>query len=578
MINTRKVKSILATLLAGTLAVDSLHALPLGASSAPTFGISIPASLGSVTDTYKARSTDTQPELILIQDLHSNRSVQFSISGILRSLKSQNLLPEQVAVEGGTGPIDLTVLGSVQDPKARKKGADYLVRQGEIPGDVHFALLDGQTKLYGVEDDASYQAMLNVYRESYKERMAVREQLDSLLRSLAALESNDEVSDKVAELKTEVQAVRGFVTNDVIPNELPEHLRNATAAAAALQGTLINGKPLQLTQPLNAAVNFYALALMRDKDLFNNTVALRQAANQKTSVLLAGGFHSEGIAELCRKNGLSYAVVTPTIKRHTRVDEALYVRSMLGNHITVAQLREGIDWAARMIRPPLQNMQAEALPNASASQIGFGRNLGISLRTLGDRIQGLVRGIATTVALVAPATRVAPAATSDSTANPVVAEATTEEPQAAGSVTTSGIVTKGSVLGAVALLMGASSVGWSQPTAAAAQVFSFSPLVYVAATAIGLIALGVLIGGPYLSANVRALTNAILEKARAEADETTSVRQAVNAIRNSPERLQVIYDQVLAASPSLGTDPTLQRRTREEITQMAARAALARSA
>src|SRR5207244_3898327 len=107
-------------------------AIPFGstAQSSP-FQISLPRSLGYVSETWAPSSAEApagKPDVILIQNLHVNRSVQFAISGILKRLKAQGLLPETLAVEGATGPVDIASMQQA-DPQFRKAAATYLVEQ-----------------------------------------------------------------------------------------------------------------------------------------------------------------------------------------------------------------------------------------------------------------------------------------------------------------------------------------------------------------------------------------------------------------------------------------------------------------
>src|SRR5688572_21072138 len=106
----RSLKAILAVFLAHALAAQSVLALPARSySSSPVFKLHIPSSLGYISETYSppAAKASNKPDIILIQDLHVNRSVQFAISGILKRLKAQNLMPDHIAVEGDVGPIDI---------------------------------------------------------------------------------------------------------------------------------------------------------------------------------------------------------------------------------------------------------------------------------------------------------------------------------------------------------------------------------------------------------------------------------------------------------------------------------------
>ena len=61
--------------------------------------------------------------------------------------------------------------------------------------------------------------------------------------------------------------------------------------------------------------DFYAIAIKRDKALVDNTIEAMNKEDARISVLVTGGFHSEGIAKLLEKQNISYLVVCPNITK-----------------------------------------------------------------------------------------------------------------------------------------------------------------------------------------------------------------------------------------------------------------------
>ncbi|MDP2929356.1 MAG: UTP--glucose-1-phosphate uridylyltransferase, partial [Candidatus Omnitrophota bacterium] len=61
--------------------------------------------------------------------------------------------------------------------------------------------------------------------------------------------------------------------------------------------------------------DFYAIAIKRDKALVDNTIGAMNKEDARISVLVTGGFHSEGIAKLLEKQNISYLVVCPNITK-----------------------------------------------------------------------------------------------------------------------------------------------------------------------------------------------------------------------------------------------------------------------
>jgi hypothetical protein len=76
------------------------------------------------------------------------------------------------------------------------------------------------------------------------------------------------------------------------------------------------------------AINYYELALKRDAALAANTLYKMAVSGQSSAILIAGGFHTQGIVDVLRKHDISYIVVRPGIGSDNRDD--IYDRQMSG--------------------------------------------------------------------------------------------------------------------------------------------------------------------------------------------------------------------------------------------------------
>lgn len=74
-----------------------------------------------------------------------------------------------------------------------------------------------------------------------------------------------------------------------------------------------NGNFRNIDGQLPEMEKFYSLALERDKILVDNTLNKMNEINTKQAILVAGGFHTDGIIELLKERGVSYLVVTPKV-------------------------------------------------------------------------------------------------------------------------------------------------------------------------------------------------------------------------------------------------------------------------
>ncbi len=391
----KTLKTLLALFLSSTLTLQSVQASPAGTAS--PFKLTLPSSLGYISETYRPASAEAsagKPDFILIQDLHVNRSVQFAISGILKRLKLQGFMPDRIAVEGDTGPVDLGEMQQYPDANIRQKTADYLVQQGEMPGAMHFVVSEGQGGLFGIENDSYYQANLEMFRRSYTGRQELRQEIEKLEAVLPKLKKDKQVGVNAAILEKDVAAIRQLINNEIVPEELPDVLARASTAAEHLKQILHqeNPTPNSLVESLSASINFYALALMRDEELFKNALAVRQLGRQNTTIMVTGGFHTEAIAKHLKAQGFSYAVITPNVKHHDKTDEKLYVARLLDQHLNHEQTATGADWAAQLVQPMFRSVSNLFISTA----LYFST---LKKRSWGDQLLHLGKG-ATATALI----------------------------------------------------------------------------------------------------------------------------------------------------------------------------------
>ncbi len=75
-----------------------------------------------------------------------------------------------------------------------------------------------------------------------------------------------------------------------------------------------HGEDISLSLNLDAVMEFYREAIKRDRVLLDNLLEAMRKENQSNGIVVAGGFHMPGIAELLRAEGISYLVVSPQIQ------------------------------------------------------------------------------------------------------------------------------------------------------------------------------------------------------------------------------------------------------------------------
>lgn len=81
--------------------------------------------------------------------------------------------------------------------------------------------------------------------------------------------------------------------------------------------------------------DFYSIAIRRDRALVDNTVQAMREESTPVSVLITGGFHSEGITKLLEKQNISYVVVCPNI---TKDVETPYIKVLTNQRTPLEEI------------------------------------------------------------------------------------------------------------------------------------------------------------------------------------------------------------------------------------------------
>jgi len=89
---------------------------------------------------------------------------------------------------------------------------------------------------------------------------------------------------------------------------------------------------------LSEMENFYSLADERDKVLIKNTLKAMEIKNEKTAILICGGFHTKGITDFLKKKKVSYAVITPKVS--SKMDRELYFSVLRGEMVPDNEMEE----------------------------------------------------------------------------------------------------------------------------------------------------------------------------------------------------------------------------------------------
>lgn len=203
-----------------------------------------------------------------------------------------------------------------------QKSADY--RKGSLPYGAHYRFLQPFCLANGISV-ASYTNFNNYI--SYV-LLAERIQREALIDELESLDlAADSLLARTPEQKFLVAARRSLgrvdqlISHKLSPSEWYRYqkdrkfLEKIPGELSLLLGRPLDGVNSLTLESLAPFEKFCERALDRNKSLVENLLEKMKSEGRSSGVLVAGGFHTEGMVRLLRQKGVSFVVVTPRLSR-----------------------------------------------------------------------------------------------------------------------------------------------------------------------------------------------------------------------------------------------------------------------
>ncbi len=174
------------------------------------------------------------------------------------------------------------------------------------------------------------------------EHMGLFDEIDRIQDAIKNKQFMREIERDIDRLSKNIEVLKNLASLKLTTGTLDYYRKNRSAFLASNFINFIteNAPRYRIKYTLNPAFRkidaqlpdlekFYSLALERDKILVDNTINKMNQINIKQAILVAGGFHTEGVTEALKKKGISYLVITPKVNE---LDEANnpYVSVLLG--------------------------------------------------------------------------------------------------------------------------------------------------------------------------------------------------------------------------------------------------------
>ena len=117
---------------------------------------------------------------------------------------------------------------------------------------------------------------------------------------------------------------------------------------------------------LSKACEFYEVAEARDNVMINNTIKQMKAENKQVAALITGGFHTAGLTDVMKREGLSYLVVVPKFEK----DE---------NRPYIAVLTKKNKHYQEILNPAKYNIAVEAYFNSGGNVEKFAKGIAYAI-------------------------------------------------------------------------------------------------------------------------------------------------------------------------------------------------------
>ncbi|MFC1566514.1 protein kinase [bacterium] len=181
-------KKIISKVLLQFFVISILQTAGILHADVLSMGTSMPANLflepGYGTITQKFSGNSSGKEVIVIQDIHCEPSVQKNTANIINTLKNTYKAKLQVIGIEGTrsGEIDTSIISSIKNSKAKNELVEHFTQKGYFSGPEIYGILNSNknVKLYGVENFDLY---LRNFR-AFKEALPYKIKLDRIIRCM----------------------------------------------------------------------------------------------------------------------------------------------------------------------------------------------------------------------------------------------------------------------------------------------------------------------------------------------------------------------------------------------------------
>ena len=191
---------------------------------------------------------------------------------------------------------------------------------------------------------------------------ALMREVEDVSQDIRLALSQTDQERRLIDISARLRSVRRLITLTAVKHEVERFNQSRQAHSlsairrdiAAIAGTAPRLKE-EIDVPIETIEEFYRLAAQRDKVMLGQLLAGMEKTGQHTGVLVAGGYHSDGLVDLLKKEHISYVTITPHID--TVKEDVPYIKRLTGkiapftSPVPNARLISQINASVRAINP-----------------------------------------------------------------------------------------------------------------------------------------------------------------------------------------------------------------------------------
>ncbi|MBI4971862.1 MAG: hypothetical protein HZC17_08545, partial [Candidatus Omnitrophica bacterium] len=221
--------------------------------------------------------------------------------------------------------IERTMKASNGEELKEFRDKESAFKRGEMKRESYYLWLLGKAKDLGMAEGDEKLPELNGYMHHVADMEKIKgeelfKEIDALTAAIKEKLFQNDQQRKLDQFFHRLKILRNFSKLELSREELAEYREHQADFAEKNFWEFIGREvgQMELDDLFKPHRAFYDAALERDETLHKNLMKLLNEQSRKFAMVITGGFHSNGIKEMLKRDGISYILIVPRI---TQFDE-----------------------------------------------------------------------------------------------------------------------------------------------------------------------------------------------------------------------------------------------------------------